>query len=115
METWKKFLPEGGECLILDAGGDGTLAMEAAAMGHRVFLLNESQEAVDSAGRSIRKAGLSNRIIPAQGELDDIKFPDGTFDFVVGESCPSEKAEAELFRVARKGAPVIVGPEKYDK
>lgn len=114
MKNWKKFLPD-GECLILDAGGDGELAMEAAGMGHRVFLLNESQEVVNSAGSRIREAGLINRIIPAQGGLDDIRFPDGTFDFVLGESCPSEKAASELFRVAKKRAPVMIGPKKYDK
>lgn len=117
MKSWKKFLPE-EECLILDAGGDGASAMDAARMGHRVFLLNESQEAVNSAGAKIREAGLSNKIIPAQGELKDIKFPEDTFDFVLGgESSPplSKKAIGELFRVAKKGAPIIVGPKKYDK
>ncbi len=115
MKAWKEFLPK-LECLILDAGGNGESAMEAAKMGHRVFLLNESQEAVDSAGAKIRETGLSNRIIPAQGELEDIRFPEDTFDFVLGESCPlSKKAAGELFRVAKKGAPIIIGLKKYDK
>lgn len=117
MKTWKEFLPQSG-CLILDAGGNGENAMEAAKMGHRVFLLNESQETVNSAGAKIREAGLSNRIIPAQGELEDIKFPEDTFDFVLGgESSPplSKKAAGELFRVAKKGAPIVIGLKKYDK
>lgn len=116
MKNWKEFLPE-SECLILDAGGDGASAMEAAKMGHRVFILNESQEAVNSAGAKIREAGLSNKIIPAQGELEDIKFPDDTFDFVLGESNSplSKKAAGELFRVAKKGAPIVIGLKKYDK
>ena len=106
---------------ILDAGGGpGRYTIELAARGYMLTLLDLSPGNIALARRKIAEAGpaVAARVAECvQGSFTDLsRYADGAFDAVlclgaalshVGEA-DRARALAELRRVARPGAPVIV-------
>lgn len=111
--------PEDGEH-ILDAGtGPGVYAMEIAACvpGAQVVGVDLSPKFVEIAREAAGKLGVAN-IKFHVGDLEDLEFPDGSFDKVVCAGAISavpdkERAARELHRVLRReGLAVISEPHR---
>jgi len=112
----QKHLPE--NAYILDAGGGpGRYAIRLAGMGHRVYLLDISEEQLRLAEKKIDEAGVRDKITAVRPmdicEMGEI--PDANFDAVLclggALSYVRErrfKAIAELIRVAKPGSPLAV-------
>jgi len=115
--TWRfiePFLPEKG--LVLDAGGGtGRWAIPIANRGLSVIVYDISEEMLDIASRKAEEEGLSNLISTLEGDLRDMRFPDGAFDFVLAEGDPisycgePERAVRELARVLKRGCYLSAG------
>jgi SAM-dependent methyltransferase len=123
--TWhalERHLPPASEApLVLDAGGPGRYALELAARGYRVTLLDLSQANLALARRRLAAAPpeLAARLEAiVEGSIVDLgSFPEGAFDavlclggplsHVVGEA-ERRRAADELRRVAAPGAPVLI-------
>ena len=104
--------------VVLDAGGGtGINAIAMARQCTRVTLLDITPEILQIAERNIRQAGVSDRIDLVQGDITDLgEFPDEQFSFVVcvGDAISyvldrRHEALDELVRVARDGAPLVIG------
>ena len=113
----EKYLPKEG--LILDAGGGpGRYTIELAKRGYDIVLLDLVPEMLKHAERRIRRAGLLRRLKGiTQGSIEDLSiFSNEKFDAVLCLGAPlchlldikqRETAAAELYRVAKKGAPIF--------
>jgi ubiquinone/menaquinone biosynthesis C-methylase UbiE len=114
----KKYLPDNG--LILDAGGGpGRYTIELAKLGYDVVLLDITPELLEKAKLEIKKAGVEDKIKGViEGSITDLsQFDDEKFDGVcclggplshVEKKEDREKAVSELFRVAKKDAPIFI-------
>jgi GT2 family glycosyltransferase/SAM-dependent methyltransferase len=70
---------------ILDCGcGDGRISILLARQGAIVYSLDVSYEALALAKKRAGIAGLSGRVIPVQGSLEDLPFADGALDGAFG-------------------------------
>lgn len=115
--TWQyiePYLPNEG--LILDAGGGtGKWAIPIADKGLEVLIYDISQKMLDVALKKAKQHGLENRIRVKQGDICDIDFPDGYFDFLLAEGDPisycsdPDKAVGELYRVLKPGCYAVAG------
>ena len=106
------------EDVALDAGGGtGINAIMMAEGCRRVTLLDITPGILRLAERNIRASGAADRIELVEGDITDLsRFADGTFSFVVcvGDAISYVldrrfQAIAELVRVAREGAIVVIG------
>lgn len=108
-------LPADRRARVLDAGGGGgKYGAMIAERGHDVTVLDLSPGMVAEARRRFKDKGLGGAFI--EGNILSLPFPDASFDFVLCEGDPVSyclddhpRALAELVRVARPGAPVILG------
>ncbi len=115
----EKYFPVCGN--VLDAGGGpGRYTVALARRGYQMTLLDITPDNLAFARRQVRRAGLS-AMVPdfIEGTISELdRFPDGTFDAVIClggalshilDAAERGQAIHELVRVARPGAPVIVG------
>lgn len=119
--TWsavEKLLPPAGERLrVLDAGGGGgKYGVLFAERGHHVTVLDISPGMLDRARASLAERGLAESADYLVGDVLSLPLPDTSFDLVFCEGDPISyclhehpRALAELFRVARPGAPIVLG------
>ncbi len=118
MHFAEKYLPKRG--LLLDAGGGpGRYTIELARRGYEVVLLDLVPEMLKIARRQIKRAGVQGKVKQvAEASIDDLSaFDDETFDAALCLGGPlnhildpkrREKATAELVRVAKPKAPILV-------
>ncbi|MFH1141386.1 MAG: class I SAM-dependent methyltransferase, partial [Chloroflexota bacterium] len=114
----EKHLPRAG--LILDAGGGpGRYTIELANRGYEVVLLDLTPGNLNFARRQIKKAKVQEQVkAVVEGSIVDLaRYADATFDAVVCLGGPlshvldqraRDKAIAEMIRVAKRGAPILV-------
>ena len=116
LHTLMKHLEPGS--YVLDAGGGpGRYTIELAKMGHKVYLLDISDEQLKIAREKIKEAGVEENVTKIKRmdicNLEEI--PEQTFDAVLclGGALSyvrerHKQALEELIRVAKPGARVIV-------
>ncbi len=103
---------------ILDAGGGpGRYSIELARVGHRVHLVDISDEQLKLAERKIDEAGVRDSVtgVKMMDICDLTEIPDATFDAVLclGGALSyvrdqKSRALKELIRVAKPGSPLVV-------
>jgi 2-polyprenyl-3-methyl-5-hydroxy-6-metoxy-1,4-benzoquinol methylase len=105
--------PKSGQTL-LDAGcGYGFHAVRLARSGVQVTGVDFSEVALRHSAATIERAGLSERIRVQQGDLLDLPFLNGTFDYVhcwgVLMHVPQiDAALTELIRVLKPGGKLVL-------
>lgn len=107
-QVWQeleRYLPEKGR--VLDAGaGPGRYSLPLAARGLEVVHLDLSPAMVERARQQAQKSGQAN-ITFVTGEIENLPFPDASFDLVICLDAPLSytpcpgRAVAELARVSR--------------
>ena len=112
----RRHLSQGGH--ILDAGGGpGRYTIALAEGGHRVHLVDISEEQLRIAQEKIDEAGVSDRVtaIDRMDVCDMSEIPDATYDAVLclGGALSYVRdgrhdALRELIRVAKPGSPLVV-------
>ena len=125
--TWKPvealLPPVGTPFRILDAGGgSGKYGVKMAARGHQVTVLDLSTKMLENARAKFAAAGIAEGSFVV-GNIVDLAFPDESFDLVFCEGDPVSycvddypRAIAELVRVARRGAPIVLGVDnRHDR
>jgi SAM-dependent methyltransferase len=116
--TWsavEAHAPSGGRARALDAGGGGgKYGARLAERGHDVTVLDLSPKMLEEARRAFAERELAGAFV--EGNILALPFPDESFDLVLCEGDPVSycleaypRAIAELCRVARPGAAVILG------
>jgi SAM-dependent methyltransferase len=109
----RAFGPPGDEP-VLDAGcGSGTKTIQLARRGYQVVGVDLSEKVLDVAAHEIAAAGLLERVTLRCEDLTSLRFADAHFGRVlcwgVLMHVPEvEKAIAELVRVSRPGATIVV-------
>jgi SAM-dependent methyltransferase len=98
-------------CRVLDlGGGPGRYALELAAAGHTVELVDLSPVLADEARRRADEAGLAARVTCSVGDACDLaRFADASFDAVLAlgpfyhlpDAADRERALAGIARVLR--------------
>jgi ubiquinone/menaquinone biosynthesis C-methylase UbiE len=116
LHTLKKHLKPSS--YVLDAGGGpGRYTIELAKRGHKVYLLDISEEQLKIAREKIKEASVEENVtyVKRMDICNLEKIPDHTFDVVLclggALSYVREKhkqALAELIRVAKPGSTVVV-------
>ncbi len=98
-----------GELLDL-GGGPGRLAVEIArrARDLQITRMDPTPDLVQLAEARTHNAGVGRQAKVVHGDIQDIPFPEGSFDFVVAirafqSSEAPETALAEIYRVLRPG------------
>ncbi|RKH53495.1 class I SAM-dependent methyltransferase [Corallococcus llansteffanensis] len=119
--TWKPveaLLPKDGTSWrVLDAGGGGgKFGTRFAEAGHHVTVLDISPGMLDGARAQFTAKGLLDRVAFVEGNVAALELPDAAFDLVFCEGDPVSycmdaypQAVKELVRVAKPGAPVVLG------
>ncbi|MBU8895764.1 methyltransferase domain-containing protein [Corallococcus sp. M34] len=119
--TWKPveaLLPKDGRSWrVLDAGGGGgKFGTRFAEAGHHVTVLDISPGMLDGARAQFSTKGLLERATFVEGNVAALDFADASFDLVFCEGDPVSycldahpRAVRELVRVAKPGAPVVLG------
>jgi SAM-dependent methyltransferase len=114
----EKHLPKNG--LVLDAGGGpGRYTIELAKRGYEVVLLDMTPANLAFARRQIKRAKVQDKVEDiVEGSIVDLsQFADEAFEAVVCLGGPlshvldkhkRDKAIAELIRVTKRGAPLLV-------
>ncbi|MEX2619553.1 MAG: methyltransferase domain-containing protein [Egibacteraceae bacterium] len=98
---------------VLDAGcGVATTAIEVARRHDAtVTALDLAPLMLERARRNVEKASLAERIEIAAGDIQDLPYPDATFDCVLAEAVTMfvdrPRAARELVRVCRPGGRVL--------
>lgn len=99
---------------ILDAGcGSGEFATRFGNHGLNVQGIDFSADAITEARQRVASAGLQDKIALEEGNLLELQFPDGTFEYafcwgVLMHIAEVEKAISELARVVRPGGVLVV-------
>jgi ubiquinone/menaquinone biosynthesis C-methylase UbiE len=118
LQYLRTYLPRKG--LLLDAGGGpGRYTIALARRGYDAVLLDLTPELLVQARTRIRQARVASHVRAiVEGSVVDLsRFPSQSFDAVLCLGGPlghlvrardRERALRELFRVAKKGAPVFV-------
>ncbi|NMA09678.1 MAG: class I SAM-dependent methyltransferase, partial [Methanomicrobiales archaeon] len=73
---------------ILDIGcGAGMQTVEVARVcpGCRITAVDVHQPFLDDLARNAASAGVGDRIVPLRASMDDLPFPDGSFDVLWAE------------------------------
>src|SRR5687768_9946457 len=97
---------------VLDvATGSGNVALLCAQRGARVTGLDLTPELFEAARRRAAAAGVQCEWV--EGDAEDLPYGDGSFDRVLSTfgvmfAPRQERAAAELVRVARPGARIVV-------
>jgi ubiquinone/menaquinone biosynthesis C-methylase UbiE len=119
--TWaavERLLPKDGRVWrVLDAGGGaGKFGTLFAERGHSVTVLDLSAGMLESARTAFREKGLLERAHFVEGNVMALPFAEALFDLVFCEGDPVSycldghpQAVRELVRVAKPGAPVVMG------
>jgi len=103
-----------GDDVVLDAGcGSGTKSIPLARRGYPVLGVDLSEKVLQLGRRDVAAAGLADRIRLRREDLTAMSFPDRSFDRIlcwgVLMHVPEvDRAIAELSRVARPGALLVV-------
>jgi SAM-dependent methyltransferase len=98
---------------VLDAGcGVATTAIEIVRRhGATVAGLDIAPLMLERARRSVHKAGLAEQIDIDEGDIQDLPYPDASFDCVLAEAVTMfvdrSRAARELVRVCRPGGRVL--------
>ncbi|CAM4012866.1 class I SAM-dependent methyltransferase [Paenibacillus alkaliterrae] len=97
---------------LLDIGtGTGFLALQLAALGHRVTGIDFSEEMLFIARAKAKETGHACSFL--KGDAEDMPFPDDNYDIIVcrhvlwGLACP-DCALAEWHRVLKPGGKIII-------
>lgn len=113
---------------VLDAGC-GSFARDYIAlhgMGCEVYGIDISGEAIEAAKAKLKKDGIPDRL--KEGDIKNIPFPSGEFDFVYANAIPvngTEDGWKDVCRVLKEGGKAYItliqeathlnpGQEKYD-
>jgi ubiquinone/menaquinone biosynthesis C-methylase UbiE len=114
-KSWAKMasghIPEGGSVLEV-APGPGYLSVEMAKLGnYEVVGLDISRTFVGIATERAREAGV--KVDFRQGDVADMPFPDGAFDFFICTAAFKNfpepvRALDEIFRVMKNGAEGVI-------
>jgi SAM-dependent methyltransferase len=98
----------------ISAGGDGTIALPAAALGADVLGVDIAANLVEAGNRRAREQGLSNCTFQ-EGDATNLRqLQDKSFDLVVGifgamfAPKPFDAAK-EIVRVTRPGGRILMG------
>jgi len=101
------FLKDKGRCRIADMGtGVGTIAIEAALMGHEVCAIDNNPKMLDAAKELADEFGAYIKFI--EDDVQDPKIPSNSFDVIIARNClwnltePS-KAYTEWKKLLRPG------------
>ncbi len=98
---------------ILDIGcGTGNYSIKLAKKGCEVIAIDVSPKMLGIAIKKAKNQGLN--IDFRIGQVEDLNFKDDSFDAVVSITAIEffddvEKGFKEMFRVAKNGAPIVVG------
>lgn len=78
-------LPDSGADVVDIGGGTGGSAVRLAAAGHRVTVVDPSPDALAALARRAREAGVEDRLVAHQGDVDDLAthVPAGSADLVL--------------------------------
>jgi demethylmenaquinone methyltransferase/2-methoxy-6-polyprenyl-1,4-benzoquinol methylase len=107
-------IPEKGVLLDL-ASGTGDIAIQLARQGKngvKIISSDLNLEMLKVGNDKIRKKGLSDRILPVQGNAEKMQFKDGSFDLVtVGFGVRNfnnlQAGLREIFRILKPGGQFI--------
>ena len=98
---------------VLDAGcGDGTLVCAAASQGAEVTGIDSDSAMINAARSRAARAGVRPTLL--EGRVEQLPFPDASFDVVVSITvlCFVPDADAalrEMARVLRPGGRLVIG------
>jgi ubiquinone/menaquinone biosynthesis C-methylase UbiE len=98
---------------VLDIGcGTGNYSIKLAQAGCKVVAIDVSQNMLDIAKKKTTELNLE--IDFRLGKSENLVFPDNSFDAVVSVTAVEffenvQKSFDEMFRVAKKGASIVVG------
>lgn len=98
---------------VLDAGcGVATTAIEVVRRHDAtVTALDIAPVMLDRARHHVARAGLADRVSVEEGDIQDLPYPDATFDCVLAEAVTMfvdrPRAARELVRVCRPGGRVL--------
>ncbi|OGW12991.1 MAG: hypothetical protein A2Z60_03140 [Nitrospirae bacterium RIFCSPLOWO2_02_42_7] len=109
---------------VLDAGcGSGSLLFKIAGYGCRTFGLEQSKEYVETLRKRIKSIGFIENTNIKHGTVDDIPYPDRSFDVVVSAEVlehvkDDTRAIMEFYRVLKPGGTCVISvpasPELWD-
>jgi len=122
--TWlniRKHLPKNKKSLIADiGGGTGFWARKLAKLGYNVVCTDISESMLAVGKKKAQKEGLHRKILFTYGDVTDLKdCKSSSFDFVLCEGDPVSycgnqgKAVAELARIAKPGAKIMVSVDNF--
>jgi SAM-dependent methyltransferase len=109
-----RMLPALDRPRMLDVGcGFGGPTLELARLsGGQIVALDVERSALDVLVRSASEAGLSARVLPVQGSLSAVGFPDETFDVIWAEGSiwviGFERGLTDWHRLIRPGGFLVV-------
>jgi ubiquinone/menaquinone biosynthesis C-methylase UbiE len=97
---------------VLEFGcGDSSYAVKLSQWGGRVTAIDISDEAIEETRRRVADAGFLNQTSLIRMNAEELDFPDGGFDLVVGRAIlhhlDLEKSYAAIARVLRPGGTAI--------
>lgn len=97
---------------VLEFGcGDSSYAVKLSQWGGEVTAIDISDEAVEETRRRVADAGFLNRTTLLRMNAEDLDFPDGSFDLVLGRAIlhhlDLDKAYGAISRVLRPGGAAI--------
>ncbi len=97
---------------VLEFGcGDSSYAVKLSQWGGQVTAIDISDEAVEETRRRVAEAGYLNQTTLLRMNAEELDFPDGSFDLVVGRAIlhhlDLEKSYAAIARVLRPGGAAV--------
>jgi len=106
-------MKEGDEVLIVPSGLAVTLEHFVREYGVQGSGVEDDPTLLDHAEDRLRAIGMLERVHVQPGAMDDLPFRDGIFDVVIAElgvtaRISAESAVAEIVRVAKPGAGVVL-------
>jgi ubiquinone/menaquinone biosynthesis C-methylase UbiE len=104
--------PRAAGAKVLEYGcGDSSYAVKLSQWGGRVTAIDISDEAIEETRRRVAEAGFLNQTDLIRMNAEELDFPDGSFDLVVGRAIlhhlDLEKSYASIARVLKPGGAAI--------